>query len=95
MTKKAVHMKERPVLWPVPAVWSNERERIARWRHLADGLAAAAAAAQGYGRSQQSVWLSAASGPVKCSAPTSSAVTPATPPKYTQSAPKRRHLVIN
>ena len=88
-------MKERPVLWPVRAVRSNRMERVARWRHLADGLAAAAAAAQGYGRSQQSVWLSVASGPVKCSAPTSSAVTPATSPKYTQSAPKRRHLVIN
>ena len=88
-------MKERPVLWPVPAVRSNGMEGVARWRHLADGLAASAAAAQGYGRSQQSVWLSVASGPVKCSAPTSSAVTPATAPKYTQSAPKRRHLVIS
>ena len=55
-TRKAAAAKERPVPWPPQALSSNPGRLPAACRHLADGLAqTAAAAAQGYGRSQ-SVW---------------------------------------
>ena len=56
LSRKAAAVRERPVPWPPQAPSSNPALLPAACRHLADGLAqTAAAAAQGYGRSQ-SVW---------------------------------------